>query len=81
MCAMLIPERARHFMKTHQTFVNLDGYETEALKKLQKELSAAGGREMSKQEVLRACLRYAVHELLGKEFVLGKDLKKYLEKD
>jgi hypothetical protein len=65
-------------MKTYQTFVKLDGYETEALKKLQKVLSAQEGRELSKQEVIRACVRYCVHDLMGRDFVLGRDAKSYL---
>jgi len=66
-------------MKTYQTFVKLDGYETEAVKRLQKDLSKQEGKELSKQDVIRACIRYAVHDLLGNDYVLGEDLKDRLE--
>ena len=67
-------------MKVYQTFVQLDGYETEALQRLQKAMSETEGREFSKQEAIRAALRYAVHDLLGKDYVLGRDAKSVLEK-
>jgi len=63
-------------MRNIQVFVALDAYETTAIQRVQELMKAAGGRVLSDRELIRACVRYFIHDVMPEEFVLGDDAMK-----
>lgn len=63
------------------TFVRLDSYETQAVRRLQTLLMKHKGKGMSTDHILRASLRYVIKELLPEDFILGENLSDVLGED
>jgi hypothetical protein len=75
--------------KGYRTFVKLDDYELAALRKLKKELAARnrkkGRRAPTMADLIRGCIRTAIHTVYGDDYVYQgllteEEFKSQLEK-
>lgn len=60
-------------------FVNFDKYETEAIRKVLASVAKAKGQRMTPEEFVKGAVRYAVHDLMPRDFMLGPDAKEMLK--
>ena len=61
-------------------FVQFDEYETEILKKYQKEIKEATGRYMTLGEIIRGSVRYHIHDVKGEDYLLSPERREEAKK-
>jgi hypothetical protein len=61
--------------RSYRTFLRLDAYELAMLRKLKKELSAKARKEGKSKptmvDIIRGCIRTAIHTVYGQDYLLG----------